>query len=213
MTCALKNLKGCIPDFEKRRFHTMGLHRPIAYLNKIIKQNLIIVDGIMGDLNFEEGGNPVRMNRILAGEDPVLIDSYAANLLGYNAYEIPYIKIAEEIGAGTSRWDKSNIIEFNKDKSTEINAKTGHTRQFARYIEEWDACSACYGSLIHALDRLREKGQLSRIKTKIYIGQNFKNKTIENGIGIGQCTKGCSKFVPGCPPTAREIIKFLEDMF
>ena len=34
----------------------MGLHKPIAYLNKAIKQHLIIVDGIMGDLNFEEGG-------------------------------------------------------------------------------------------------------------------------------------------------------------
>ena len=48
MTCALKNMKGCIPDSEKRRFHTMGLHKPIAYLNKIIKQDLIIVDGMNG---------------------------------------------------------------------------------------------------------------------------------------------------------------------
>ena len=31
ITCALKNLKGCIPNSEKRRFHTMGLHKPIAY--------------------------------------------------------------------------------------------------------------------------------------------------------------------------------------
>ncbi|NLN42018.1 MAG: DUF362 domain-containing protein [Clostridiales bacterium] len=33
LTCALKNMKGCIPNSEKRRFHTMGLHKPIAYLN------------------------------------------------------------------------------------------------------------------------------------------------------------------------------------
>jgi len=65
ITCALKNMKGCIPDSEKRKFHTMGLHKPIAYLNKLIKQSLIIVDGMNGDLNFEEGGNPVQMNRII----------------------------------------------------------------------------------------------------------------------------------------------------
>ena len=76
ITCALKNLKGCIPNKEKRRFHTMGLHKPIGYLNAIIKQNLIIVDGIIGDLNFEEGGNPVQMNRIIVGKDPVKVDSY-----------------------------------------------------------------------------------------------------------------------------------------
>ncbi|MFY9543266.1 MAG: DUF362 domain-containing protein [Bacillota bacterium] len=51
ITCALKNMKGCIPNSEKRRFHTMGLHKPIAYLNKIIKQDLVIVDGMNGDLN------------------------------------------------------------------------------------------------------------------------------------------------------------------
>ena len=32
MTCAVKNLKGCIPDREKRRFHTAGLIGPIAGL-------------------------------------------------------------------------------------------------------------------------------------------------------------------------------------
>jgi uncharacterized protein (DUF362 family) len=56
MTCALKNLKGCIPDSEKRRFHTMGLHKPIAHLNLAIKSSVVIIDGLMGDLNFEEGG-------------------------------------------------------------------------------------------------------------------------------------------------------------
>ncbi len=40
----------------------MGLHKPIAYLNKILKQDLIVVDGIIGDLNFEEGGKPPRSN-------------------------------------------------------------------------------------------------------------------------------------------------------
>jgi uncharacterized protein (DUF362 family) len=211
ITCALKNLKGCIPNSEKRRFHTMGLHKPIACLNKAIKQDLVIVDGIMGDLNFEEGGNPVRMNRILAGKDPVLIDSYAANLLGYDTSEIPYIAMAEEIGVGSANWDSTRIVEFNNDKSTKIKGTTGQAKQFAKYIEERDACSACYGSLIHALDRMKTKGQLGRIKSKIVIGQYFKNKSIDRGVGIGQCTKGCTQHVPGCPPSARDIVRFFED--
>jgi len=44
ITCALKNLKGCISDSEKRKFHRQGLHQPIAYLNKLLKQDLIIID-------------------------------------------------------------------------------------------------------------------------------------------------------------------------
>ncbi|MBI3038154.1 DUF362 domain-containing protein, partial [bacterium] len=60
LTCALKNLKGCIPDSEKRRFHDFGLHEPIARLNSAIKSRLIVVDAIIGDLTFEEGGTPVQ---------------------------------------------------------------------------------------------------------------------------------------------------------
>jgi uncharacterized protein (DUF362 family) len=213
ITCALKNIKGCIPNSEKRRFHAMGLHKPIAYLNKAIKQHLIIVDGIMGDLNFEEGGNPVRMNRILAGFDPVLIDSYAASLLGFDLEEIPYIKIAENIGVGNTNWSHSNIIEFNKDQSAVINASTGYIKQFAKYIEERDACSACYGSLIHALDRLKTKGKLNRIKSKLYIGQYYKGKTINVGIGIGQCAKGCKQYATGCPPLAGDIVQLLDEIY
>ena len=55
VTCALKNLKGCIPDSEKRRFHREGLHQPIADLNEVLRTDLILVDGLEGDPDFEEG--------------------------------------------------------------------------------------------------------------------------------------------------------------
>jgi len=210
ITCALKNMKGCIPDAEKRRFHTMGLHKPIAFLNKLIKQNLIIVDGMNGDLNFEEGGNPVQMNRIIAGKDPVLIDAYAANLLGFGIDEVPYIKFAEEIGVGSADLAKADIVELNKDNGVRKITASGRVRQLAGYVVEDCACSACYGSLIYALERLDEKGLLSKLDDKLYIGQNFKNKH-HNGIGIGSCTSGFDNNVKGCPPKARDIVDFLEE--
>ena len=36
MTCALKNLKGCLPDREKRRFHSDGLMKPSAALASVL---------------------------------------------------------------------------------------------------------------------------------------------------------------------------------
>jgi uncharacterized protein (DUF362 family) len=114
MTCALKNLKGCIPNSEKRRFHTLGLHQPIAHLNKIIRQDLVIVDAMMGDLNFEEGGNPVGMDRLIVGKDTVLIDTYGAALMGYDVDEIPYIRMAEHLGVGSTDLKNANIKEVNK---------------------------------------------------------------------------------------------------
>lgn len=210
MTCALKNMKGCIPDTEKRKFHTMGLHKPIAYLNKVIKNDLIIVDGIMGDLNFEEGGNPVQMNRVIVGKDPVLVDTYVAECMGYDKSEVPYIEIAEKIGVGSSRIEKANICELNKDSSGTKIVPSRTVERLAKYIEEKDSCSACYGSLIHALGRLDEDGKLRRINKKIKIGQGYKGTT-EDGIGVGICTKGCKISVPGCPPKAKDIIKYIED--
>ena len=156
ITCALKNMKGCIPNKEKRRFHTMGLHKPIAYLNKVIKQDLIIVDGIIGDLNFEEGGNPVQMNRVIVGKDPVLIDSSVAQLLGYDIEDVPYIGMAEEIGVGRILSWEDNIRELNRDSTPMTIPKTSLVEELTKNVEENMACSACYGSLVHALDRLRD---------------------------------------------------------
>lgn len=202
-------MKGCIPNKEKRRFHTMGLHKPIAYLNKAIKNDLIIVDGLIGDLNFEEGGNPVKMDRIIVGFDPVLIDSYAASLMGYDPEEISYIKIAESIGVGSCLTSKTQICELNEDYNTQKIPYSREIERLSKYVEEKDACSACYGSLVHALARLREQGVLSKLREKVYIGQGYKG--IKNkGIGVGICTKGFEKNVLGCPPTAKDIINVLK---
>ncbi|MGI5859854.1 MAG: DUF362 domain-containing protein [Tepidanaerobacteraceae bacterium] len=211
MTCALKNLKGCIPNKEKRRFHTMGLHKPIAYLNKAIKSDLIIVDGLIGDLNFEEGGNPVQMDRVIVGFDPVLIDSYVASLMGYDPKEISYIKIAESIGVGSCLTSKTQICQLNEDYNTKKIPKSRKIERLSKYVEEKDACSACYGSLIHALARLNEQGILNKLKGKVSIGQGYKKvKGKGIGIGVGNCTKGFEKNVPGCPPTAKDIINVLK---
>ena len=113
-------MKGCIPDTEKRRFHTLGLHRPIAYLNKVLRQDLIIVDGIYGDLDFEEGGNPVQMNRIIVGKDPVLVDSYVAQLLGYEIDDIPYIGMAEKLGVGSTDLNRAAVMELNQPRGGEL---------------------------------------------------------------------------------------------
>ena len=42
--CALKNHKGVIPNSEKRRFYTLGLHKTTAHLNPIARTDFIPVD-------------------------------------------------------------------------------------------------------------------------------------------------------------------------
>ncbi|SDC36751.1 MULTISPECIES: DUF362 domain-containing protein [unclassified Candidatus Frackibacter] len=219
ITCALKNLKGCIPDSEKRRFHTLDLHKPIAHLNQILRSDLIVVDGIIGDLTFEEGGNPVRMNRVLVGKDSVLIDAFVAQLLGFDIDEIPYIKIAEELGLGSTdstsaeikylNNSKDLIQEENKLVDTDINARK--VERLAQYIVEKEACSACYGSLIHALQRIDDKYGLPK-DTQVYIGQGWQEESI-SGIGIGRCTGQAKDHISGCPPEAKRIVDKLIEIW
>ncbi|MCP4678877.1 MAG: DUF362 domain-containing protein [Deltaproteobacteria bacterium] len=209
LTCALKNLKGCIPDVEKRRFHTLGIHEPVARLNTVIKTDLVIVDGIIGDLTFEEGGTPVRMNRLIAGRDPVLIDAYAAGLIGYSPDDIDYIAMAEEMGVGTADTTAAQILELNQpdDGVASIHASRA-VEDLMWHVNEDQACSACFGSLVHALKRLSDMGALTGLKGRISIGQGFAGKT-GKGIGIGTCAEGLSHSLRGCPPTARRIVEYL----
>ena len=212
LTCALKNLKGCIPDREKRRFHALGLHRPIAALAKALPVAFVLVDAVVGDLTFEEGGNPVAMDRVFGGFDPVLVDAYAAELIGYAPQEIPYLGLAAEFGVGLPDLDRARVLELNveeRPKEEAIPASGRRTEALARFIEAREACSACYGPLLHALARLKEKGRLPL--RPIRVGQGFRGIKGE-GPGIGSCAAGLSPYLPGCPPTGRAMVEFLRHL-
>ncbi|MCL2078199.1 MAG: DUF362 domain-containing protein [Oscillospiraceae bacterium] len=205
LTCCLKNLKGCISDREKRNFHTMGLHEPIAYLNKAIKTSFCVIDGICGDLTFEEGGNPITRNMIICGQDPLLLDSYCATLLGYRAEEIGYIPIAYDLGVGGLYNDNTEITELNAFKKPVFsNPDRGLTKRLSARVIEDGACSACYSALINALYRTGYNGE------KISVGQGFRGKS--GNLGCGNCTSEFTDYVKGCPPTAAILAEFLREL-
>ena len=212
LTCALKNNKGLIPDREKSRFHTIGLTKPIAHLNKVIRNDFIIVDGICGDPDSELGGNPFYRGLLYAARDPVLCDVWAASLIGCSLNAIPYIGLAEKIGIGSADLKSAKLRKLNGDlvQSGEAAAHAasvsgGKAVQFAPYISEDKACSSCYASLIFALSRM-SRSRLDSLKEKICVGQGFKGK--QGNLGIGQCCSGFRRFCPGCPPTGEEVLAF-----
>lgn len=208
VTCALKNLKGLIPDKEKRRFHAMGLHKPIAYLNKMISPSLTIADGIYIDPDFEEGGNPTAMNIMIAGEDSVLVDAYAADLLGYRAHDIGYIKIAADIGVGSSDLDSADIEYLSGGEQTVSHLRSDELVSAEAHVTQRQACSACYGNLINALVELEKEQDLDDLD--VCIGQGFKQKS--GYIGCGNCTADFDHCIKGCPPSAQDILLELKNL-
>lgn len=213
MTCALKNLKGLIPNTEKRRFHRLGLHRPIAHLQKAIHQDFIVVDHICGDPDFEEGGHPLVRNCVMAALDPVLTDSYACSLLGVDVHDVPYVLLSEELGIGHADISNAKIIDLNGSGAEQaIPAEKKHLA-VSYAVDEVDSCSACYANLVPALDRLEKEGLLAKLHTRIAIGQGHQGEKGE--LGIGKCTKDFSFCVMGCPPDEekiyRELRRYIEE--
>ena len=222
MTCALKNLKGLLPNPEKSRFHRMGLHKPIAHLQKGIRQDFIVVDHICGDLDFEEGGNPVVRNCVMTALDPVLVDSYACHLMGYTPDDVPYVRMAEQLGIGTADLSQAEILHVGRGTANgapdsasvqadlETDEELPRSRRVldvAYAVEEVDSCSACYANLTGALIRLEEEGLLDQLDTQIGIGQGMQGRT--GRLGVGRCTKDFDVCIMGCPPSSDKIYEGL----
>jgi uncharacterized protein (DUF362 family) len=94
ITCALKNLFGCISKPRKVEFHP-DLNEVIVGVNKLIKPSLTVVDGIVA-----LGRQPVRLGLIIAGRDNLAVDFVAAKVMGCDPYRIRYLRLAAEEGVG-----------------------------------------------------------------------------------------------------------------
>ncbi|MBT3318946.1 MAG: DUF362 domain-containing protein [Clostridia bacterium] len=200
VTCALKNMKGLISDKEKRRFHALGLSKPIAYLNKMICADFTIADGTCTDTTFEEGGNPTALNTMIAGSDSVLLDTYAAKMLGYCVSDVGYLKIAAEIGVGSSDLHSAQIVHINSEQKNVQVVRNGELEKAKALIRQDSACSACYSNLVSAMISTGADKQ-------VRIGQGFREMTGE--FGCGDCTKDFDDYVEGCPPSIEDIEKHL----
>ena len=172
------------------------------------------IDHICGDLDFEEGGNPVVRNCIMAAVDPVLVDSYACSLLHYTPDDVPYVRMSEQMGIGSADLNSAHIIDLGgfhgyAGKEMKEDLPREHKILEVSYaVNEVDSCSACYASLTGALWRLKEEGLLDKLDTPIGIGQGMQGKT--GKLGVGKCTKDFDVCIMGCPPDEDKIYNELK---
>ncbi len=210
ITCSLKNLKGTMSRSMKTSFHSAGLHKSIAQLNSILVADLIVVDGLRGDLHSESGHDPVAMDRILVGTNPVEVDSVVADTLGYAPRTIRHIAHSADAGLGTCDLEKIRIRSLNRPSVKErFSPPVHYSKRFPCRISAEGACCTCMGNFIFALERLKEQGLLTE-EISFLIGQNSKAPADRKGltIAVGQCASkvdGVEVRIDGCPPSARKI--------
>jgi len=97
VTLSLKNLMGVVSP--KGAMHGK-LNTKIVDLAMLLKPRLAVVDGIIGGEVHETAHQPVEVGVVIAGLDPVAVDSVASMVMGIDPMEVPHLKEAETRGLG-----------------------------------------------------------------------------------------------------------------
>lgn len=105
MTCSLKNLFGAIAKPRKFSYHK-NLHATIVAINKIIKTDICIVDGLIVHGKYSK-----KLGLILAGDDALATDFIAAKILGFNPKSVKHLKLAAKENVGNVK--NIDLIEDN----------------------------------------------------------------------------------------------------
>lgn len=116
VTLSVKNSMGVPPtrfygvDY-KEKLHLLGLKEAIVDINKIRKPDFAVIDGIIGGEGYGPLlVRPVKSNIILAGIDPVAVDTVALNFMGFSLEEVFHVQLASREGLGISDMDKIKIV-------------------------------------------------------------------------------------------------------
>ncbi|SLM30389.1 conserved hypothetical protein [Desulfamplus magnetovallimortis] len=95
MSVCLKNLMGCLVGQENKKKIHDNLPENILRLNNFIKPHLHIVDALVAMEGLgPTKGTPVRMDRILIGTDPYLIDLLSARMTMFDFKKVRTLSLA-----------------------------------------------------------------------------------------------------------------------
>lgn len=111
ITCALKNIFGCIASPRKIVYHPF-LNEAIVGINKILRPHITIVDGLIALGRF-----PVKLGLIMASIDPFSTDWIASQIMGYNPLRIGFLKVAMKEKLGNLEGIRTlgeSIVTFKK---------------------------------------------------------------------------------------------------
>lgn len=103
VTLGMKNLKGVLPGAEKQQSHIHGIHQSIVDINKIIKPDLTVVDGIVAMEGMGPTfGDPVELGLVVAGRNVVDVDKVCCEIMGIDPFHVEHLRIALEEGLGSN---------------------------------------------------------------------------------------------------------------
>jgi len=231
VSLGVKNLQGAMPPLEKYMTHFFGLWQNLVNIHHVVKPNLTIIDGIVGQEDFGPvSGTPKTMNLLIGGNNPVAVDAVTMRVMGLDPHMSPPVLLAYLQGLGPIEPEKIEVLGASIEKVASpfklpiINLESG--KDFR--IHAADACSGCRGYLHFVLNKLRKPDPANpdrllidrpfEHRVNIFLGpyEGFDIDPNETNIFMGICQlhhaeKGTA--LVGCPPHAEVIMNGIFKLF
>jgi uncharacterized protein (DUF362 family) len=226
VTLSLKNMKGILTDKGKRSLHrTFGVFQGVADLCTVIKPNFALIDGIVGMEGLgPTDGEPVEMGLIIAGKDPVAVDTVTSLVMGFEHESEGCIAASAQADIGTDDLNKIEVVgepiakvrrQFKRVE--EAYAAIPFPEGFQLLVDE-KACSSCRNMVTEVLMALKDANQLDRLaRWTVIAGRIDKLPDVdrERLLLVGACTAKYWKegvYVEGCSPNLRDVLKGMRGM-
>jgi len=233
VTLGLKNMKGTIPDAMKKKMHRIGakkkvydfeLDHAIADLSTVMPPTFTIIDGIIANEGYMPGtpgigGTPVQFNTLVAGHDPVAVDSVGAYLMGFDAGEVRHIAYAAERGVGVSDMNRIHVVGEDPDQIRRAFVRPSLDGVVFDFKDisfvAGEGCSGCRESCYIALSGMDES-QLEKMgKSVVVVGTDVNLAEIDEDSRlflVGNCTVSNEvdgERIEGCPPPGIHVRRCL----
>ena len=109
VTLSLKNMMGALASKGSMHRGT-SLSENIADLSSVLKPSVAVIDGIIAGEGHETSGDPVPMNLVIAGTDPVAVDAVGAAVMSIAPEDVKHLLLAEKKGLGTCQLANITVL-------------------------------------------------------------------------------------------------------
>ena len=223
VTLAMKLTQGILPWSEIFQFHRRDIEQKIIDLLRMVKPDLSIIDGLWA-MQGQGPGSPYKedliknFNTIIAGIDPVAVDSIASSIMGFDPmFEIATVRGATNEGLGEGRPENIEVLgeDINKLKK---NFKRGYISliglhpKIQAYVSA--SCKGCCHFTRTGLEpwladqeKMKDFDKVNKITLIVGKNKDIEIKSEHNPPNsytfvIGDCAqehKDRGIFLPGCP--------------
>jgi len=220
MTCCIKNWVGFIPQDVRLRYHQTRLPKLVSELHRVLPEKFCFADAIIvGEGDGPDLSTPRFLGVLLSSNDPVALDSIAAELISINREDLIFDWTAYLDGIGEIEKNKIQVIgQDTAELAIHIRKSVGVLyNRFPCNIVLGGLCEGCFAwfmgpALFWKRDGIWEKINKKVGKPTFMLGFNADDIRFEEHLQegpyfvIGDCTPNKYKddqrtiHIKGCCP-------------